>query len=154
MSEVLSTEQFRWVVNTPSVVSETVEGETIVIHLETGAYYSLEGSAGECWDFVVRNGRDDQAVPWMGSHYAESEDALSSAWIEFTDSLQKENLVRREGLGEPELSGSTASEGANIAQAGSAAFTAPKIQKYEDMREMLLLDPIHDVAAGGWPQTA
>jgi hypothetical protein len=154
MREVPSTEQFRWVVNAPSVVSETVEGETIIIHLETGAYYSLEGSAGECWDFVMRDGRNDQAVPWMSAHYAESEDALSSAWTEFTDSLQKENLVRREGLGETELSGGTVSEGANIPQEGSVVFTTPKIQKYEDMREMLLLDPIHDVAAGGWPQTA
>lgn len=154
MCEAPSTEPFRWVLNSPSVVSETVEGETIVIHLETGAYYSLEGSAAECWDFVMRDGRDDQAVSWMCGHYGETRDVLSSAWKEFTDALQRENLVRKENFDEVQLAGTPSSEEAGGASAGSVAFTVPKIQKYEDMREMLLLDPIHDVSAGGWPQTA
>lgn len=154
MCEAPSTEPFRWVLNSPSVVSETVEGETIVIHLETGAYYSLEGSAAECWDFVMRNGRDDQAVTWMCGRYAESRDVLSCAWKEFADSLQRENLVRREAFDQAAPAGTPSIEGAGSAPAGSVAFVAPRIEKYEDMREMLLLDPIHDVSAGGWPQTA
>lgn len=37
----------RWVPNEPAVVSETVDDETIVIHLESGCYYSLMGTAAE-----------------------------------------------------------------------------------------------------------
>jgi hypothetical protein len=38
--------------NYPGVVSETIEGETIVIHLKTGTYYSLEKTAVEIWQAI------------------------------------------------------------------------------------------------------
>ena len=31
------------------------------------------------------------------------------------------------------------------------AFVAPAIEEFDDMRNLLLLDPIHDVAEVGWP---
>ena len=31
-------------------------------------------------------------------------------------------------------------------------YLIPLIEKYEDMQEMLLADPIHDVEAMGWPK--
>ena len=30
-------------------------------------------------------------------------------------------------------------------------FTAPVVEKYTDMAELILLDPVHDVSALGWP---
>jgi hypothetical protein len=30
----------------------------------------------------------------------------------------------------------------------------PKLEKYTDMEDLLLLDPIHDVQEVGWPQTS
>jgi hypothetical protein len=35
------------------VVHETIDGETILIALETGVYYSLSGSGPEVWDLVL-----------------------------------------------------------------------------------------------------
>ena len=32
------------------------------------------------------------------------------------------------------------------------SFNAPALQKYSDMQELLLLDPIHDVDEAGWPK--
>ena len=32
-------------------------------------------------------------------------------------------------------------------------FEAPILNKYNDMQELLLLDPIHDVDEAGWPNT-
>ena len=35
-----------------------------------------------------------------------------------------------------------------------SAFETPVLEKYTDMAELLLLDPIHDVDATGWPHPA
>ena len=34
------------------------------------------------------------------------------------------------------------------------AFEKPVIEKFSDMQEMLLLDPIHEVSEMGWPNEA
>jgi hypothetical protein len=37
---------------------------------------------------------------------------------------------------------------------GTAEFHAPVLQVYSDMQDLLLLDPIHEVDATGWPMPA
>ena len=32
---------------------ETMDGETILIHLETGAYYSLDGAGADTWELLA-----------------------------------------------------------------------------------------------------
>jgi hypothetical protein len=36
--------------------------------------------------------------------------------------------------------------------AAAAITAAPVLEKYTDMQELLLLDPIHDVEEAGWPK--
>ena len=36
-------------VNSPHVISETVGGETIIVNLASGHYFSLQGTAVEVW---------------------------------------------------------------------------------------------------------
>ena len=45
-------------INAPHVVHETIDGETILIHLGTGAYYSLEGVGAHVWGLAVAGGED------------------------------------------------------------------------------------------------
>ena len=37
------------------------------------------------------------------------------------------------------------------AKESKAVFNAPVLNKYTDMQDLLLLDPIHEVDATGWP---
>ena len=34
------------------------------------------------------------------------------------------------------------------------AFTPPKLERYTDMQEIILLDPVHKVDSQGWPRAA
>jgi len=38
--------------------------------------------------------------------------------------------------------------------AGRPPFVKPILQKYTDMADLLLLDPIHEVGEQGWPHPA
>lgn len=141
----------RWVANEPAVVSETVDDETIVIHLETGCYYSLTGTAAECWALVRQGGPDGAAVAELASRYSATTAEITAAWDSFVGSLLQENLIRQEPA-DGRTSGQSLTHPAPHAE--KKAFLAPQINKYEDMKELLLLDPIHDVSVGGWPQQA
>ena len=37
------------------------------------------------------------------------------------------------------------------ALAAKKPYTAPAVQKYDDLEDLLLLDPIHEVDEAGWP---
>ena len=41
-------------VNSPHVISETVGGETIIVNLASGHYFSLQGTAVEVWQGLER----------------------------------------------------------------------------------------------------
>ena len=42
----------RFKVNTPPVIHETLDGEVIVVNLDTGTYYSIPGTGAEIWTLV------------------------------------------------------------------------------------------------------
>ena len=33
----------------------------------------------------------------------------------------------------------------------SGAFVAPEFQRFDNLRELLLMDPVHDAGEEGWP---
>lgn len=101
----------------PTVISDTLEGDTIVIDVQTGAYYTLTEVAGPLWTQAQADGACEVDGP--------AAEVLAA-------------LVR-EGLLVAEL------------DAPAPADTAIAFQRYTDMEELLLADPIHEVDAEGWP---
>ena len=119
-------------INTHKVISENLEGETIIIHLETGCYYSLNKDGGVIWQTILENkpiNSDTQEVE------------------NFLDFLVKENLVHEiQDADSPSYQEGVAEGRGSLVRAGN-----PNITKYTDMQEMLLADPVHDVDTAGWP---
>ena len=116
----------KYLINSQRAISETIDGETIIIHLETGSYYSMNPDATALWSALI-----------SGSLIPASEKNIA----DFMKKLADEGLV----VEVPE------SSGASESVANASLFPNPKIEKYEDMQEMLLADPIHDVETAGWP---
>lgn len=109
---------------------ETIDGETIVIDLEKGHYYSLEGSASTVWNWIVIGATKESLV----AHIPET--------AQFLQELEGENLLFFE-----ETSGSSTFRIDNTTSL-SPPFT---LQKFTDMEDLLLLDPIHETDEMGWP---
>lgn len=102
---------------------ETIEGETIVIDLKKGHYYSLNRTASFIWNQL--NG--PIAI-----------NAFTGEMRAFIEALLKEGLLlKRDG------------EGITITLPKDQA--PPAFEKFEDMEDLLLLDPIHDTDDAGWP---
>lgn len=137
-----STKHFR--VQTPKVISETIDGETIIINLESGHYFSLNHSGGQIWNDLQAGYSTEQISELLQRRYPELAAAVAAVQ-DFLGSLLAEGLI-------------VATEGASAPQAlevgePNVPYEKPALQKYEDMQDLLLLDPIHEVDEMGWPMT-
>ena len=91
-------------------------------------------------------GEEGAIVDRLARSYACERSELEPAVVRLVAELQREELIV---AADPDA----ASSAHDAAATGGAAraFRAPVLQKFTDMQEMLLLDPIHDVDARGWP---
>ena len=136
----------RFSVDPRRVVHETIDGETIIIQLETGTYYSLGGSAASIWELVAKGLSTDEVVEQLERSYEESPERLAEATADLVHELVQEKLVQE---AEADAAPSDLPEGNG--NGGRAGFEQPTLQKYTDMQYFLLLDPIHEVEDAGWP---
>jgi hypothetical protein len=140
-------------VNSPPVSHENIEGETMVIHFQTGAYYNLQGSALTVWEQLVRGGTREGIVAAVTQAWQGDPAAIRRTVSEFLDELMREELVREEPA--QSGNGSAASNGAaadESAPAEAGPFIPPELTKYTDMQDFLLADPVHDTDEAGFPK--
>ncbi len=144
----------RFRLNPDRVVHETIDGETIIIQLETGTYYSLAGSGAEIWAMLAAGRSAGEVVGELEQRYAGSRDELAEATDALVRELRREELLEEgtdEDANAPSSNGASANGGGDHANAERPQFDPPKLQRYTDMQYFLMLDPIHEVDAIGWP---
>jgi hypothetical protein len=129
--------------NTPKVISEVYEDEVVAINLETGTYFGMGGTAREVWGLIQGEVPVEGMVSYLAERYSKPSQEVAMDLASFTDSLIAHGLVAA-----APSSGSQAPAPRNDS-AGS--WEAPKLMVYDDMKDLLLLDPIHDVDETGWP---
>lgn len=135
-----------WIVNTPSVVSEIIDGELVVMNLATGNYFSSVGVGARIWSGVEKALTREALIAAVVSGFAVEERVAAVGVDRFVAELLTQSLVRE--AADHELSSSVTSL---PAAASRAAYGEPELKVYSDMQDLLMLDPIHDVAEEGWP---
>jgi Coenzyme PQQ synthesis protein D (PqqD) len=131
------------------VLSETLDGEAVVINLETGLYYALDPTATEIWD-AARAGESRAAIATaLASRYSAAPGEIEAAVDDLLAELEAEHLLVA-------IDGAEAAPFAPRALSSSgdapAPFARPSLSRFDDIQELLLLDPIHEVDEGGWPE--
>jgi len=104
------------------VAGETVDGETIVLNLLTGAYHSLQGEAAQVWG-TITSSETHEVDPRIDQILA---DFLAAEIIEWS--------------------------GARNLPTPSVDARVVGLTSYTDMTELLAADPIHEVDERGWPK--
>jgi hypothetical protein len=131
-------------INSPQIVHETIDGETIIIDFESGSYYSVREVANQIWTWIGEGTYVDQIVAQASNHYTGTQVEIESAVRAFIASLAEAALIVAT---EPSALPSTL-----VQTSGEAPFSPPILERYTDMQDLLLLDPIHEVDEQGWPQ--
>ena len=133
-------------IDSQKVVYETFDEEVVLINFETGNYYSINETGRMVWS-LLENGWNTENVPeiigrFLGSHHESGR--IREAVAAFCQRLEKEGL-----LAESEGNGSENPAMPELTE--PADWSLPEVEVFEEMQNLLLLDPIHDVDQSGWP---
>lgn len=138
----------RYDINQPAVASEVINGEAIMMHHPSGDYFSANGIGAVVWQWLSETRSHDQIVRALEASFPQSSAGIRSAVDAFLADLLGHGLIRAIGSGEGRAPAGLPEQAANLA----GEFTPPVLNVYSDMRDVLLLDPIHEVEeASGWP---
>ena len=134
-------------VNEPTIVSETIDGEAVIIKLTTGSYYSLRHSGVTIWSAIQRSARLSDIAEAIRASFVVGEASIEAEIGTLIDSMLEEELIR------PATWTALSRGDGPLVPAGTSPipFRAPILEKFTDMQALLLLDPVHDVDDEGWP---
>jgi predicted ArsR family transcriptional regulator len=140
----------RFRANTPDVMHETIDGEVIAINLVSGNYYSFRETGAEIWALIDELDAlsVDELAHALALRYASPPSEIESAVARFLEELVAEGLVAR-AEGQAESRREPAEQPAGVP---TQVFSLPRVEKYTDMQDLVLLDPVHQVDDTGWPR--
>lgn len=131
-------------ISSPQITSEVVDGEVMIINLQNGQYFNINGSSLEIWAALQEGASREAILAGLSQRYSADAPALAASLDQLLEELQKDELIAVSEGSSAELPVAT--------EAAKASFIAPILSKFSDMQELLLLDPIHDVDDAGWPR--
>ena len=136
----------RFEVDRRRVVHETIDGEAILIHMDTGFYYSLEGPGAEIWEGLIAGRAVDEISQVLRTRYEAPPNVIEDAVPALAEELCRERLLDR--MQGPAANGSLA---IGESESPRVEFETPILHRYTDMADFMLVDPIHEVEESGWP---
>lgn len=140
----------RYRVNTSQVINEVIDGEAIMINLATGSYYSLDRVGAEVWALVEASMSVDGIAAELGRRYDAAPDDIRRGLEDLLQHLSSEQLVVPCVDGEAD-SAADAAATPETATGPRQPFQPPRLEKFTDMQDLILLDPVHEVDSRGWP---
>jgi hypothetical protein len=125
----------RFEINTGEVTSKILDGEAIIINLNDGLYYSLDGTGAVVWGMAAAGHDADEIAGELAARFGAPPDGARADVERILEELVAERLLvpaREEGSAEPAATEDLPSGG---------GYRPPKLEKYTDMSDMLALDP-------------
>lgn len=135
----------RFELNAPSVIGEAVDGEIMVMNLRDGIYYSVAGAAATVWPALVGGVPVDAIATAAESATRQPRERIGADLDAFVARLCDEGILR------PATSDAPAPADA-VSFADIGDYQGFGFERFDDMRAMLILDPVHEVGEFGWPQ--
>jgi len=129
--------------NSSGISCERLDGEMVIISFETGKYFNSNGAAADIL-YLIENSVDRSL--WgqiLGTQFSDFEES-SSGIAEFLGLLLEEKIV----LESSEVVVKTIDLPTDYQR---GAWQKPALLVFDDLADLLLIDPIHDTSLEGWP---
>lgn len=127
--------------NTPDVIHESFDSETVIVNLRIGVYFSLNEAGLQLWEEIGKGATEDQLVALWQAKQGMDEAAARNVVRAFLNELRDEQLIVVDA---PDAPGAPAGP-------PPAGAVMPALRKFTDLQDLLMLDPIHEVDERGWP---
>lgn len=118
---------------------ETIDGETLLIDSESGHLVLLGGIGAALWQRLLAGVAVETLIDEIAVQFGPEAGAACGDYLQTLAAAQ--------------IAVSASSAGAVPAAPWPAAFVAPTLERYDDIADIIAMDPIHDVDQGaGWPR--
>jgi hypothetical protein len=135
----------RYALNQPPIVGEVIDGEVMVINLDTGVYYSVTGAGAAVWPMLVGGATLREISDRVARHYGADPASVERDVDRFIARLAGEAILRP-------LQGELAASSFDAVDEWPAvAYPGFGFERYDDMQALLVIDPVHEVGDFGWP---
>jgi Coenzyme PQQ synthesis protein D (PqqD) len=135
----------------PDIVSEEIEGEVIIVNLRNGNYYSLSQSATVIWAGIQEHATLERLQHHLHRRYSGETGSMDRDLAELIQALETEQLIALRSASETPA----AVEAPTVAAEATGereAYRPPLFERFTDMGDLLLLDPVHEAEdEKGWP---
>jgi hypothetical protein len=131
----------------PWVNHDRLDDEVIAINLNGGAYFAFDGAAADAWTLLAA-GHGAEAIGDELARRYEVDAATAAADVAgFAEELVAQSLFDRTDApaAAPDIAGLLAPRDEPL------DYVRPTTEPYEDLADLLKLDPIHEVDPTGWP---
>jgi len=127
------------------IVHDVIEGQVLIIRSDSGAYYSIEGTGTVVWEGILR-GQSIDAITAAAQERYPTIPEIATDIRQLVDELLRERIIE-EGVTDSAVTDALATQ-------WPVTWAAPTLAVFNDMKDLLLFDPIHEVGPEGWPYTA
>jgi hypothetical protein len=124
----------------PRLAAQVFDGEYIIANLDTGLYYNIQGIAVALID-ALPFAEPDTLIQRLSSPFPEQSAAIQNELSTLFKDLLTEEIIlfkKEDPSAEPGV--------LKIPE----SYVQARFNRYADMQDLLLLDPIHDVDEEGW----
>ena len=111
------------------------DDEIIAVNLATGSYFSFHNTAAELWSLLERG---PATADFLSAAFADAPASASEEIGIFLTRLQDEGLL-------------TTSTEDPVRLTSAQAYATPVVEEFDELRELLLADIVHDTDEAGWP---
>ena len=124
----------------PRLAADVFDGEYIIANLDTGLYYSVQGVAVPLLDALPFDEKDS-VIRCLGDAMPLHAVTIRTELEDIFQQLLAEDIIR-------EVEGAARETESPIKVPDT--YEPPRFNRYADMQDLLMLDPIHDVDEDGW----
>lgn len=135
-SRIMLTDNTRLTPKSGEVAAKVIDGEAIIMNLSNGLYYSMDRVGSEIWGLIEAGKTLGGISTWVVQNYRIAETRAEKDVHELVARLIAEGLVGESVNG----SGSGHANGVPAVPM-EAEYTSPTLNRYEDMADLLALDP-------------
>lgn len=130
------------------VMSEVLDGEAVIIDLATGRYHAAAGVAATVWGAATSGASLATIMHVVASRHRNVPADAESAVLAFL----AQTIAA--GLATEDASSAGTDQIPSFPDDTVTDWGVPVLESHDDLADLLLLDPVHDVTESGWPHAA
>ena len=122
----------RFQVQVADVAAKVIDGEAIIMNLSNGLYFSMDKVGAAVWELMEKGHSVGEMIDSLESHFTVDPATLQGDVVRLLEELVAEGLIHE---------GDVSPAGTIDFHSDLGPYSAPILNKYSDMADLLALDP-------------